>query len=115
MLTIGAWKGAGLGLVLDMLATLVTGGFATHELSPGGADGTGYSQVFVALDPSALPAHPAGAARIVDAIVDDFHQAEKIDGRPVFYPGERTLKTRAENMAHGIPLDPEIWRRVQAL
>ena len=115
MLPIGAWKGAGLGLVLDMLATLVTGGFATHELAPNGADGFGYSQVFIAIDPAALPAHPAGVSNIVDAIVDDFHRAEKIDGRRVFYPGERALQARVENMAHGIDVDPEVWRRVQAL
>jgi len=83
MLPIGAWKGAGLGLLIDLLATLITGGFATHELSPIGADGVGYSQVFVAIDPSALPARAGGVAEIVDAIVDDFHGAEQVDGRRV--------------------------------
>ena len=42
-------------------------------------------------------------------------RAKQIDGRRVFYPGERALQARAENMAHGIAVDPEVWRRVQAL
>jgi 3-dehydro-L-gulonate 2-dehydrogenase len=41
-----------------------------------------------------------------------------VDGEPaggVRYPGEQVLRTRAENLKLGIPIDPEVWREVKEL
>ncbi len=33
----------------------------------------------------------------------------------VFFPGERSAKTRQERLAQGIPVDPTTWAQVEAL
>jgi 3-dehydro-L-gulonate 2-dehydrogenase len=34
------------------------------------------------------------------------------EGDDIFYPGERTLLTRTDNLEKGIPLEEEIWNQV---
>jgi 3-dehydro-L-gulonate 2-dehydrogenase len=33
----------------------------------------------------------------------------------VRYPGEKTLRTRKENLEKGIPVEPDIWQDVLAM
>jgi hypothetical protein len=33
-------------------------------------------------------------------------------GEPIYYPGERTLMTRKENLERGIPVDEKIWKEI---
>jgi 3-dehydro-L-gulonate 2-dehydrogenase len=108
-LPIGFWKGSGLALMLDILATVVADGRATHQISRDPLHETDLSQVFIAIDPAALGEGDSDAA--VERIVADLHRPTKDGTRPRF-PGERTLETRARNMAEGIPVDPEIWAAV---
>ncbi|MDB4893050.1 MAG: Malate/L-lactate dehydrogenase [Gemmatimonadetes bacterium] len=110
LLPIGYWKGSGLSVVLDMIATLLSGGQATHEITPVVADETGQSQVFVAFDPSTLGAMDEVNSS-VDRIVEDLHQT----GADVRYPGERTLATRQRSMSEGVEVEPSIWEAVRAL
>jgi 3-dehydro-L-gulonate 2-dehydrogenase len=109
LLPTGFWKGAGLAIVLDMIAMMLSGGRATHEITGGQADETGQSQVFVAIDPTlGGGAEHVGAA--LDAIVADLHLA----GESVRYPGERTLETRRVSMKEGVEVEPSIWANVVA-
>lgn len=110
-LPVGYWKGSGLSLVLDMLAALVSGGRATHQIEADVERETGISQMFVAFSIS-TPTGGELAARVADEIVEHFKGP---DGERVRYPGERTLLTRRENTERGVPVEPEIWRRVRAL
>jgi 3-dehydro-L-gulonate 2-dehydrogenase len=111
-LPIGYWKGSGLAMVLDMMAAVLSGGLATHEISRDPLHETKLSQVFLALDASSLGGR--SASEIVDRIVNDLH-AVSSGGQPPKYPGERTRDTRRRNLAEGIPVDPEIWQHVQGL
>ena len=111
-LPIGYWKGSGLAMVLDMMAAVLSGGLSTHEISRDPLHETKLSQIFVALDPASLG---AGGADVIDRIVTDLHAPVSGGGQPPKYPGERTLETRRRHIAEGIPVDPEIWRRVQEL
>jgi 3-dehydro-L-gulonate 2-dehydrogenase len=109
LLPTGFWKGSGLALVLDMIAMMLSGGRATHEITGGQADETGQSQVFIAIDPTlGDAAEHVGAA--LDAIVADLHLA----GESVRYPGERTLETRRVSMREGVEVEPSIWANVLA-
>ena len=99
-----------MSIVLDMIATLLSGGQATHEITPVVADETGQSQVFVALDPSTLGATKEVLSS-VERIVDDLHET----GSDVRYPGERTLATRQRSMSEGVEVEPSIWEAVRAL
>jgi 3-dehydro-L-gulonate 2-dehydrogenase len=104
-LPIGYWKGAGLALVLDMIAAMLSGGLATHEITEDPEREASISQFFLALDPAGLGLDGA-AAEIADRIV------ASIEAR---YPGQRTLQLRAENLALGVPVDPAVWRTVQEM
>ena len=104
-LPIGFWKGSGLALMLDMMAALLSGGRATHEVPADPEQETGLSQVFVAADISRLEA-PDATSGTVDAILEDL-QAR--------YPGERTLETRRQNLQQGIPVEPSIFELVSNL
>jgi len=99
-LPIGFWKGSGLALMLDMVAALLAGGRATHEIPRVPEQETGMSQVFLAFDLQSI-AGADEATRIVDAILADLQ---------VRYPGERALETRRQYLDEGIPVEPSAWQ-----
>lgn len=105
-LPIGHWKGSGLAVALDMLAALLSGGRATHQVAPDPDAEVSVSQVFLAFDASTL-----GGSRITDEIIEHLHNASP--NEHVRYPGERTLETRRRNLQEGIPVAPEVWRQLQ--
>jgi 3-dehydro-L-gulonate 2-dehydrogenase len=104
-LPIGFWKGSGLALMLDMMAALLSGGRATHQIPVHPEQETGLSQVFIAVDRSRLDPS-ATTPGTVDAILEDL-QAR--------YPGQRTLETRRQNLEQGIPVEPSIFELVRSL
>jgi 3-dehydro-L-gulonate 2-dehydrogenase len=112
-LPIGYWKGSGLAILLDLIAALLSGGRTSAQIS---REATEYavSQVFIAFDVGRTPLGDQ-AERIVSAVIDDLHRMEAVDGGSIRYPGENTLRIRHENMAHGVPVDPEIWQQVLEL
>jgi 3-dehydro-L-gulonate 2-dehydrogenase len=103
-LPIGYWKGSGLAMLLDMMAATLSGGLATYQIPTDSLKETGLSQIFLAIHLAAVAA-PGESARIADAIVASVVGA----GENIRYPGQQILKTRAENMAHGIPVREELW------
>lgn len=114
MLPAGYWKGAGLALLLDMLAVVLSGGLATHEISSRGTE-YGLSQVFIAIDISKVGAHSA-ITTAIGRIVDDYLQSTPADAQgKVIYPGERVLETRKRNTAQGIPVIRTVWEEILAL
>ncbi|NYF89306.1 3-dehydro-L-gulonate 2-dehydrogenase [Tunturiibacter empetritectus] len=111
-LPVGYWKGSGLSLVLDMLAAMLSGGLATHQIPSDPLRESGLSQVFLAISPTAI-ADPDELTRIAEGILDSLHQATPADpSNPIRYPGEQTLQLREENMRLGVPVDPEIWQQL---
>jgi 3-dehydro-L-gulonate 2-dehydrogenase len=109
-LPIGYWKGSGLAIMLDMVAALLSGGLATHQIPTDPLKETGLSQVFLALDLTRLqPAEQS--SRAADAIV----QSLLGSGGAVRYPGQQVLKTRAENLAQGLPVREELWNELRRL
>ena len=113
-LPIGYWKGSGLALMLDLLAALLTGGQATHQIGVQPQGETAVSQVFLAFNPRGLDT-PEAQDHAADQIVRHFLGAEAPSAQAVRYPGERTLADRAQNTALGIPVDPEVWQTIQTL
>jgi 3-dehydro-L-gulonate 2-dehydrogenase len=110
---IGYWKGSGLALMLDMVAALLSGGQATHEISRPEHE-TRVSQLFIAFDLRRLA--PETAQRTVREVLESLHSAEPAEGaeRPT-YPGERMLRTRRESLERGVPVDPAAWQRLKTL
>jgi 3-dehydro-L-gulonate 2-dehydrogenase len=114
-LPIGYWKGSGLAVVLDLLAAMLSGGQATHQISRDPTQESGLSQIFLAIDPTSFAARP-DLERIATAIVDSLAAAVPIDpAKPVRYPGEETMRLREENLRLGVPVDPTQWADLLAL
>jgi 3-dehydro-L-gulonate 2-dehydrogenase len=113
-LPIGYWKGAGLSLLLDLLATILSGGLSTYELSKKRVEYS-LSQVFIAIDISRLD-NNSGIAKAVEAIINDYHQSVPAkQSKKVVYPGERVLQTRKNNLMNGIPVLKKVWDEISAL
>jgi 3-dehydro-L-gulonate 2-dehydrogenase len=111
-LPIGYWKGSGLAIVLDMIAAMLSGGLATHQIPTDPTRETGLSQIFLAIDPTNLVSTEE-LTHIADNIIDNLHQTTPADPtKPIRYPGEQTLHLREENLRLGIPVDPEIWQHL---
>jgi 3-dehydro-L-gulonate 2-dehydrogenase len=110
LLPIGFWKGSGLSLMLDLLAAVLSGGRATHEIAAEPEAETALSQVFIAIDPASLSPQDE-TDRMVDAAIAHFHTG----GEDVRHPAQRTLETRARSLRDGVPVDPAIWAEVAAL
>ena len=102
-LPIGYWKGSGLSLVLDMIAAMMAGGRATHQIPADPEREIGVSQMFLAMNAAVFP--DAGA--IAESVVASLGGAR--------YPGEHVLRIRAENLSLGIPVDETIWAEVEGL
>jgi 3-dehydro-L-gulonate 2-dehydrogenase len=114
-LPIGYWKGSGLALCLDLLATLLSGGLATWQITGSGADvGVGCVQIFIAFDLASID-DGRSAEETVATILADFGTAIPLEGERVTYPGQRSAETRRENLAQGIPVDDEIWQAARRL
>lgn len=112
-LPVGYWKGAGLALLLDILAALLSGGRSVHEIAKEETE-RGLSQVFIAIDISRLCNH-SSIPQLLDNIINDYHQSTPEDKNRITYPGERVLQTRQDNLANGIPVIRKFWDEVLAL
>jgi 3-dehydro-L-gulonate 2-dehydrogenase len=113
-LPIGYWKGAGLSLLLDILAVLLSGGLSTREISRKEAEHS-VSQVFIVIDLNQLADRPAINSTL-QLIIDDYLQSIPQDSTTkITYPGQRVIETRKRNMERGIPVLKEVWEQVLAL
>jgi 3-dehydro-L-gulonate 2-dehydrogenase len=107
----GCWKGAGLALVLDLTAAVLSDGLTTVQI---GRQGHNYdvSQVFIAFD-MAKAGEPGHIAQLVEETLEDLHATPPVSGEAgIRYPGERALETRKENLEKGIPVDETLWKQV---
>ncbi len=112
-LPIGFWKGSGLAFALDVFAALLSGGRATHEFGPDALQEVGQSQMFVAFAPESVAAKEE-MARVLQGAADALHAATPVEaGRSPRYPGEGTLRVRAESAQLGVLVDRKQWNAVQ--
>ncbi len=105
-LPIGYWKGSALAIVLDILAALLSGGQATHDI---GAQGDEYavSQTYIAIDVTSLVGREM-RERIVNGVIDDVHGVHK----SARYPGEGMLRTRRESLEKGVLVAEDQWKEL---
>jgi 3-dehydro-L-gulonate 2-dehydrogenase len=109
LLPVGFWKGSGLSLMLDLVAALLSGGQATHQIPTDPEQETALSQVFLAFDPASLSAR-ADLDALVDGVIAHLHEG---DGH-VRHPGQRTLEERERSLKDGVLVDPVIWETVKS-
>ena len=95
--------------MLDLLAAVLSGGRATHEITADPEAETALSQVFIAIDPSSLSPQDV-TDRMVDAAIAHLHAGDE----HVRHPAQRTLESRARSLRDGVPVDAAIWAEVTA-
>jgi 3-dehydro-L-gulonate 2-dehydrogenase len=110
-LPIGFWKGSGLSLVLDLLATVLSQGRSTGEVTNGGSE-SGVSQVFICIKPDAGIQTDELIRNILDYTKSSRTEGE---GKEILYPGENTLRTRRKSLTDGVWVDEKIWEIVTQL
>jgi 3-dehydro-L-gulonate 2-dehydrogenase len=108
-LPIGSWKGSGLAMMLDLLAALLSGGLATHQIPFDVIRESRLSQVFLAFDLAALDAAGQREA-VVRGVLDSVRGPAGT--QRLRTPGERIARTRRENLDLGIPIDDQVWQRI---
>jgi 3-dehydro-L-gulonate 2-dehydrogenase len=110
----GYWKGSGLSLLLDILATVLSGGLSTHQISTCVSE-SNISQVFIAIQIKNLHNFPA-ITKSIDLIIDDLRNSvPENENSKIRYPGENVVVIRNENLKNGIPVSRGIWEKIVKL
>ncbi|ADY53240.1 Malate/L-lactate dehydrogenase [Pseudopedobacter saltans DSM 12145] len=109
-LPVGMWKGSGLAMMLDLLASILSDGQTTGEVTTSKSE-TNISQVFICIDPSLN----SNYEDIANKIIDYTKGVQPIEGEAIYYPGEKTLQTRWQNEKEGIPVDEVMWQKLMDL
>jgi uncharacterized oxidoreductase len=103
-----AYKGFGLGLVLDMLSGGLSGGRSSH---PEAGPAKGNNVVFLAIDPNAFMGQKAliREATQLASFVRETPRADGVDS--ILLPGDPERRTLAERSKNGIPIPEAHWAR----
>jgi len=107
-----AYKGFGLGLMVEILAGAISGGVCIRE-TPINPNGNCLFMLLV--DPAAVGGaeHFAGE---VAGLVEFVRQCPRIDpAQEILLPGDPERRTLAERLEHGIPLDAGNWQELVRL
>jgi LDH2 family malate/lactate/ureidoglycolate dehydrogenase len=108
----GGHKGYALALAIEFLGRVLAGGETYAEGERGGRYYRYSGTLFIAIDPATFrPAadYAAGA----DALIDRTKAIPPAEGfSEVLVPGEPERRTRAERLAHGIPLPDATWAAI---
>ncbi len=113
-LPIGYWKGSGLSLLLDILATILSGGSSTAVVTARGTE-SNVSQVYIAIDLRQLHNYSAIGTAIRTIIDHYLSSTPAKDSDRIRYPGETIATIRAENLLKGIPVWKKTWDLVSPL
>jgi len=116
ILPIGYWKGSGFAIMLDLISALLAGGLTTAGIDKLNKGSCGSCcQVFIAIDPSKINTQEF-IDKVISETINQLKSSEPSkENEEIYYPGEQSLKTRQENMELGIPVDNDIWKKVQEL
>ncbi|MFY0606480.1 MAG: 3-dehydro-L-gulonate 2-dehydrogenase [Cyclobacteriaceae bacterium] len=113
-LPIGFWKGSALSMILDMLATVLSAGRSTSELSKDKYE-SGVSQVYLCISPKKF-ADQNLQERLIEDIINYTHDVTPTKtGEKTHYPGERSFANKISNTKNGMKVNQEIWDRVVEL
>jgi 3-dehydro-L-gulonate 2-dehydrogenase len=111
LLPVGFWKGSGLSLVLDLLATVLSQGNSTAKITQSEKE-SAVSQVFICIKPD----NSKHTAHLIEEIISYTKTSRpEREGGEISYPGENTLRTREKSLRDGVFVDEQIWAKVLEL
>ncbi len=101
--------------MLDLLAAMLSGGKATHDIEPDPLAETAVSQIFIAVSPESVGSLEE-MRRIADGCIDWLHAAEPVTpGTAPRFPGEGTRRVRDESLRLGVGVEDAVWATFQQL
>lgn len=114
MTAFGGHKGSGIAFMCEMLAGVLSGGATSGPVPADQRRRISNGMLSIYLDPSRF-----GASRFVAearTYVEYVKSARPVTpGGKVLVPGEPEARTRADRLAHGVPLQVETWERIRAV
>ncbi|WP_301099689.1 3-dehydro-L-gulonate 2-dehydrogenase [Otariodibacter sp.] len=115
LLPMGFWKGSGLSIVLDMIATLLSNGLSTAEVSEEKDDEYCVSQIFIAIEVDRLIDGKTKEEKL-SKIIEYVKTAERADPDvAIRLPGHKFPKVQTDNRANGITVDDSVWEKLKSL
>lgn len=114
VLPIGFWKGAGLSLILDILASGLSNGSNSKQVGQKKHE-YGVSQVFIAIDPQKMDLGPDWNKNLEESLSFYMQAGAVSEQESIRFPGQQTLRIRQENIDKGVPADSFYWEKVLAL
>jgi LDH2 family malate/lactate/ureidoglycolate dehydrogenase len=117
LLPMGGYKGAGLALMLGLLGGTLNGALFGRDCVDFNAEPekvTNTGQFVVALDPARF--QPLNQFRAeVDRHIRELRSSKTLPGQSVRLPGEQRAARRADRLANGLPLAPELLNQLDKL
>ena len=115
LLPMGYWKGSGLSIVLDMIATLLTNGLSVRDITEDMDDEYCVSQIFIAIEVDRLIDGKTKEEKL-KKIMDYVKTAERADPNvAIRLPGHEFPQMKAENKKAGIPVNESVWQTITKL
>ncbi len=115
ILPMGYWKGSGLSIVLDMIATLLSNGASVAEVTEENSDEYGVSQIFIAIEVDRLIDGKTRDEKL-QRIMDYVTTAERANPDvAIRLPGHEFTQLLENNRRNGITIDDSVWEKIQAL
>ncbi len=114
VLPMGYWKGSGISIALDLIATVLSNGNSVHTIGTFG-DEVGLTQVMIAIDPTKANSIDLTDQIVSDIVADVKTSVPEREGQEVYYPGELELNNMKEYRENGIPVVEEKWNEVLAM
>jgi L-2-hydroxycarboxylate dehydrogenase (NAD+) len=117
LLPMGGYKGAGLALMLGLLGGTLNGALFGRDCVDFNAEPekvTNTGQFVVALDPARFQPLDQFKAE-VDRHMRELRSSKALPGQSVRLPGEQRAARRADRLANGLPLAPELLNQLDKL
>lgn len=112
LLPMGYWKGCAFSVALDLIASIMSGGYSTCQVGKYVTDEHCLCQVFIAMDPKL---NPNAEAIIAETLENVRGSARADENEPVRVPGDGMNARRTENLELGIPVDDRVWQKLLSL
>ena len=113
LVAFGLHKGSGLAFMCEILGGALTGGGTSGPIPGGRRARISNGMLSIYLDPATF----AGGdfpARAREYAAYEKASRPVTPGAEVLVPGEPEARTRAERLAHGVPLQPQTWEALRA-
>ena len=110
---LGGHKGYGLGLMVELFCSALSGGTWSRHVFPPGKGGA-ITHFFAALNLDMF-GEPKEIASFVQSILDEIRSSEKAEGEArIYIHGEKERLRREQSLKEGVPLDDKTWEEMTA-